>query len=172
MGVNMKKVFSLITIALLVSVDQLIKIIIDLWLKPMGAFVLAPNVVSFTYVENRGVAFGMLQNQHWFFITVTALVIAFGFYCLLADKIKSTFILSSAILVMAGGIGNLIDRVFRGYVIDFIEPLFVNFAVFNFADILVSIGACMLIVWLLYDAVRDSAQKKKEKAAEALKKDE
>lgn len=165
----MKKMFSLVTVALLASIDQLIKIIIDLWLKPIRSFVLIDNVVSFTYVENRGVAFGMLQNQGWFFTTVTAAVIIFGLYCLIADKIKSDFILISVLLVIAGGVGNLIDRLFRGYVIDFIEPLFVNFAIFNFADILVSIGACMLIGWLIYDVIRESKKQKTAKSAEAEK---
>lgn len=175
MGETMKKMFSLVTVALFVAVDQLIKIIIDLWLKPIHSFTLIPGVVSFTYVENRGVAFGMLQNQRWFFTTVTAAVIIAGLYFLIADKIKSNYLLVCTILVLAGGIGNLIDRIFRTYVIDFIEPLFINFAVFNFADILVSIGACMIIGWLLYGGICDAKKEKAEKAAkasEAAKKDE
>lgn len=161
----MKKIFSLVTVALLVSVDQLIKIIIDLWLKPIQFFPLIQNVVAFTYVENRGVAFGMLQNQRWLFTTVTAAVIVFGFYCLLSGKIKSNYILTTAILILSGGLGNLIDRVFRGYVIDYIEPLFIRFAVFNFADILVTAGAFLLIGWLICSGVHDARQQKQRRPA-------
>lgn len=64
-GETMKRTFSMTIIALLVLVDQLSKIIIDLWLRPIHRCVLLENVLSFTYVENRGAAFGMLQNQRW-----------------------------------------------------------------------------------------------------------
>ena len=70
----------------------------------------------------------------------------------------------AAILILSGGAGNLIDRVFRGFVVDYIEPLFINFAVFNFADILVCVGAAVLIVYLLYDMFRDA--KRTKQAAE------
>ena len=63
---------------------------------------------------------------------------------------------SAITLIVSGGLGNLIDRIFRGYVIDYIEPLFVNFAVFNFADILVTVGAAILIVYLIYDTAKES----------------
>ena len=69
----------------------------------------------------------------------------------------------SAVLIISGGLGNLIDRIFRGSVIDYIEPLFVNFAVFNFADCLVTVGAAILIVYLIYDLVK--SVRKSDKAS-------
>ena len=63
-------------------------------------------------------------------------------------------------LIIAGGLGNLIDRVFKGYVVDYIEPLFIEFAIFNFADILVTCSSIVLVIWLLYDIYRESKREK------------
>lgn len=156
----MKRTFSMTIIALLVVVDQLLKIVIDLWLKPIHHFVLMDNVLSLTYVENRGAAFGMLQNQRWFFILLTGIVVLIGIYYILANKIKSNYLLVCFMLIIAGGIGNFIDRIFRGYVIDYIEFLFVKFAVFNFADILVTFGAVLLIGWLLFNGFEEKKAEK------------
>ena len=152
----MLEALSITIIVLLVITDQLLKIIIDLWLKPIGSHALINNFIQLRYIENRGAAFGMLQNARWFFILFSLIIIAVGLYLMFAKKIKSKFVHISAILVIAGGIGNMIDRVFRGYVIDYIEPLFVNFAIFNFADCLVTVGAFMLIGYLIYDMITDS----------------
>lgn len=86
-------------------------------------------------------AFGMLENQRWFFIILTVAVVLAGIYYILSGKLKSNYLLVCFMLIISGGIGNLIDRIFRGYVIDYIEVLFVHFAVFNFADILVTCGS-------------------------------
>ncbi len=158
----MKKTFSITIITLLVLVDQLLKIIIDLWLRPIHHYVLADHVLSLTYVENRGAAFGMLQNQRWFFIILTLAVVGIGIYYILANKVKSDYLLVCFLLIIAGGVGNLIDRIFRGYVIDYIEFLFVRFAVFNFADILVTLGAVLLIGWLLFHGTEDKKAGKLE----------
>jgi signal peptidase II len=64
---------------------------------------------------------------------------------------------------LAGGLGNLIDRIFRGIVVDYIEPLFMNFAVFNFADCLITVGAVVLVIYLLYDIICDSKKNNKRK---------
>ena len=66
-------------------------------------------------------------------------------------------------LIIAGGAGNLIDRVFRGFVVDYIEPLFIDFAIFNFADILVTCSAIVLIIWTIYDIYREHKAEKELK---------
>ena len=75
-------------------------------------------------------------------------------------KIKSKFCQVCAVLIVAGGLGNLIDRVLLGYVIDYIEVQFVDFAVFNFADILVTCGSFMLMGYMIYDIFREKKQAK------------
>ena len=69
---------------------------------------------------------------------------------------------------MGGIIGNLLDRVFRGYVIDYIEPLFINFAVFNFADVLITCGATILIVWMIKDIIKDFKKPKELNSDERI----
>lgn len=99
---------------------------------------------------------------------MTVAVVLAGIYYILSGKLKSNYLLVCFILIISGGVGNLIDRIFRGYVIDYIEVLFVQFAVFNFADILVTCGAGLLIAWLLVTGIQDSkAEKLKEKSLSA-----
>lgn len=157
----------LIIIALLVIIDQLTKIIMILWLKPIGTFGLIPKFIHFRYVENSGAAFSMLENARWFFIVMTGVCIVACIVSLVSKKLRVKFpilnnkiIITSITLIAAGGIGNLIDRILRGTVVDFIEPLFVNFAVFNFADMLVTVGAGILIVYLIADIIKDFTKKK------------
>ena len=155
----------MIIIALLVVSDQLIKAVMLLWLKPMGSFMLVKGFLQFYYVENTGAAFSMLSGEFGrrFFIIFTVIAIAAGLYLLISGRLKSPVLKISAVLIISGGLGNLIDRIFRGSVIDYIEPLFVNFAVFNFADCLVTVGAAILIVYLIYDLVK--SVRKSDKAS-------
>ena len=83
-----------------------------------------------------------------------------GIVALLMGKIKNKFYQVCAVMVISGGLGNLLDRIFRGFVVDFIEVQFVNFAVFNFADILVTCGAFMIMGYTVYDLVREQRLKK------------
>ena len=79
---------------------------------------------------------------------------------MMLKKIKFSVEYVCVALIIAGGLGNLIDRVFRGFVVDYIEPLFIDFAIFNFADILVTCSAFVLIGWLIYEVYRDSKKEK------------
>ena len=80
---------------------------------------------------------------------------AVGFYLLIARKFKSKVLIASVVMVMGGGLGNLIDRVFRHFVVDYIEVLFIDFPVFNFADCFITVGEFVLIGYLLWDIFRD-----------------
>lgn len=154
-------------ILLLVAVDQLIKAVMILWLEPQGSFMLVKGFLQFNYCENSGAAFSMLSGEagRWIFISFTVVVLIAGFYLLFSGKLKNPFLKFCAVLILSGGLGNLIDRIFRGIVIDYIEPLFVNFAVFNFADMLVTVGAVLLIVYLIYDIFK--SHKKSEVKSDA-----
>lgn len=149
-----------VVILLLIAVDQLLKIIMQNWLMNGPPHVLLEGVLGLTYLENKGAAFGMMQNMRWLFILLTGVVIAVALYLLAAGKIKSRWLVAGCVLFTAGGAGNLIDRIFRGYVIDYVEPLFVNFAIFNFADSLVTVGAGIVIVKMLADIVAEHREGK------------
>lgn len=160
----------LIIVALLVAVDQLSKVIMRVWLQPLQSVEVIPHFIRFRYVLNTGAAFSMLENARWLFIAVTLIFTAICLTALCSKKfqnkypvLKSNFIKFTLVLISAGGIGNLIDRIFVGKVVDFIEPVFVNFAVFNFADMLVTVGTFALAVYLIVDIIRDFKNKKAEK---------
>lgn len=151
-----------LSVVLLVLIDQLIKLAVLKYLEPVGSIPVLNKVLQLTYVENTGAAFGAFSKYTVLLSVFTAIVLAGLIVYLLAKKIKFGMMYLSLIFIISGGFGNLIDRVFRGYVIDYIDPLFVKFAVFNFADILVTVGAAMLIIYMLYDMIRDTKKQKKQ----------
>lgn len=146
----MKRYLALLMSAALVGIDQWLKLLAKEFLKPGETTPLIQDVLHLTYLENRGAAFGMMQNKKWLLVWATAAVLLILILAVMAGKIKGTFPLFSVCTIIGGGIGNLIDRVYRGYVIDYIHVKIVNFAIFNFADICVTVGTAMLIFYLLF----------------------
>ena len=159
----MLQVITICSIALLIALDQLIKLLVLKYLAPVGSFPLIGGFIQLNYAENTGAAFGFFSGSTVFLSILTLCVIAVGIFLLLTQKIKFGVEYVCAVVIIAGGAGNLIDRLFRGFVVDYIEPLFIDFAIFNFADILVTCGAVVLIIWILYDAFRDRKKLRQEK---------
>ncbi len=138
-----------IILILLVAADQLIKYLTHTMLKPISTKVLIKGILSLTYVENRGAAFGMMQNSRWVFILLTfAIIFAISAYRIRSGESGRLFN-SAAVLLISGGIGNLIDRIFRGYVVDMIQVTFIDYPVFNFADCCVVVGAVLMCIYVL-----------------------
>ncbi len=141
-------------ILLIIALDQLTKILVFNQLKEKASIVLIDNFLELTYVENRGAAFGILQNQKLLFFIITILVLGFLFHYLYKNiSTMSTLLKFTLALIIAGAIGNFIDRLFRGYVIDFIFVRFwgyYDFPVFNVADISIVIGAILLIGIIIF----------------------
>lgn len=156
----MLQALTIMTIAFLIAIDQIIKFIVLKHLEPIGSITVIDKVLSLTYVENTGAAFGSFSGYTRVLSVFTALVLIVGLIYLLSGKIQSKVIYWGLTLIIAGGAANLIDRVGRHFVIDYIDPLFVKFAVFNFADILVTVGAFIVIIYLLYEIIRDSKNAK------------
>lgn len=144
-----------IMIILIVAFDQITKYFASLKLADGSVAKFIPGVVQFKYAENTGMAFSMLSGARWVFIALTVVVCVGVFYYLFSNRCKSLWLYWSLGVILAGGIGNLIDRIRFGYVVDFIEPTFVNFAIFNIADCAVTCGAVVLVGYLLYDAFKD-----------------
>ncbi len=151
----MRRINTVLSAILLVVADQLIKLLVIVRLKPIGSLGVINGFLRLNYVENTGAAFGSFSSHTALLSIVTFIAVSIGFYYLLSGKIKFGFEYVCILLVLSGGIGNLIDRVFRGFVIDYIEPTFIDFAVFNFADILVTCGAVLLIIGLTKDCVKE-----------------
>lgn len=139
----------------IVGLDQLTKWLTVHHLELYESFPLWEDVLHFTYVRNEGMAFGMLDNRRWIFMTFSAVAIVALAVYLFRFRPKSKWLQVSIAMIIGGGIGNMIDRIFLGYVIDFIDFTLIDFAVFNVADSFVCVGAGILIVYLLIDLIRD-----------------
>ncbi len=137
--------------AVLVGLDQLTKWLAVVYLKNGDPCVLIRDVFQFSYTENTGAAFGMLEGGRWFFILLTGITMLALAVFLLSGKFRRFRMFNiSATLILAGGIGNLIDRIVRGYVVDFIDVTLISFPLFNVADCCVVIGSVLLLIFFLF----------------------
>ena len=139
----------LIGAVLSVIIDQVIKYHVVLYLKPVADVEVIPGLFNLTYLENRGAAFGVLANQRWFFIVTTGVITVLLIAGLFLYKKHSACSIAASILIIGGGIGNLIDRIFLGYVVDYIQVSFFP-PIFNFADCCVTVGTVLLMVHILF----------------------
>ena len=155
-----------VVVILLVAIDQLSKYLVLTGLKPVGTMTVIDEFLQFRYVENTGAAFSMLSNNTTFLSVITSLIMIAILTVLFTGKIKDKLQCAALIIVVAGGIGNLIDRVARGFVVDFIEFTFVDYAVFNVADIFVTIGAVLLVISIIVEIVRETKEKKGQSDAD------
>ena len=157
----------LVISAALVVIDQISKYLVVLYLPKDAQIKVIPYLFNFTYVENKGAAWGMMANSRWIFIIISAVaVVALAVLLLYFAKSKKFFV-ASLVLIFAGGIGNMIDRIANGYVVDFIQFAFwQSFPVFNVADSYVTIGGFMLIIYVLFIDRSFLSGRKKENGKE------
>ena len=142
---------SIIVILAVVALDQITKIICAGSLGLGEGIDIIKGVLSITYVENRGAAFGILQNAQAFFIIATILACGALAYFMIREYSKMhTLMRISLALIFAGALGNFIDRVILGYVRDMIYFELINFPVFNIADSAICVGAAILIIDVLF----------------------
>ena len=136
----------------LTAIDQWTKGLAVDFLKGKGPLVLWDGVFELLYSENRGAAFGMLQNQKAFFIFVAFVILGVIGYVLykMPDDRKYRILHVLLSLIAAGAIGNMIDRIRLDYVVDFIYFVLINFPIFNIADIYVSVSTAALVILLLF----------------------
>lgn len=144
---------------IIIILDQITKIILI-----EKNITIIPNVLDFTYTKNTGAAFGIGSNNIFFIILVNIVILGFIIKFLKERKEDVDFkILVSLILILSGGIGNLIDRIFRGYVIDFVDVNFFDFPKFNVADISITFGIIILIICVLKMVLANEKNINKEK---------
>lgn len=144
-----RKVSILISILLLIALDQVVKwyVVKEIPLGGMRRFI--PKVVSLTYLKNSGAAFSMLENQQWFFAIITLIAMGAAFVYLYRHIKGSLWLLLGLTLIISGGIGNFIDRLRQGFVVDMFHLDFMNFAIFNVADIYLTVGVGLLLIHIL-----------------------
>lgn len=142
----------ILAMALLVVADQATKHLAVIHLKDQDPIILIQNVLQFRYLENRGAAFGMLQNKKLLFIFIALIMLTAIFYVLIKLPGKKKYFIWHIFLclIAAGGIGNMIDRITQDYVTDFIYIILIDFPIFNVADIFVTLGTVLLFVDILF----------------------
>lgn len=144
---------------LVIAVDQALKLLAVEYLKPDGLVTAVNGLLSFQYIENRGAAFSILQNQRWLFVGITLVICVLMVYALFRYHHHDFFSYAASALIVGGGIGNLIDRVFHGYVVDYIHVSFFP-AIFNFGDCCVTVGTIFLLIHVLFSADNDHGAEK------------
>lgn len=144
--------FDFLMIILLTAIDQYTKHLAVLHLKEKPAFSIIDGVFELRYLENRGAAFGMLQNQKEFFLLVTSVVLVAICYILvkIPEEKKYNILHLLLVLITSGAIGNMIDRIRLEYVVDFFYFVLINFPIFNMADIYVSVACVLLAIVMLF----------------------
>ncbi len=147
-GVNM--LFWILITVVVVIFDQVTKWLAVKYLIPVGTFPIIEDALHLTYLENPGAAFGMMKNNRWVFLIISTLAIIGIIVYLIRFAPKNKLCQLSLAFILGGGIGNMIDRLALGYVVDFIDFRLINFAVFNVADSFVCIGAALLIIYVLF----------------------
>ena len=137
-------------IVVIVVLDQIVKFLVVKNLSEIDSVTVLPHILSFIYVKNTGAAFSIFADKTSVLGAISILFcVAVGAYWNL-KKPKSEILKLSLSLLLAGALGNAIDRITRGFVVDFIEATFVTFPVFNIADIVITFGTVFLMIYLLF----------------------
>ncbi|WP_204983849.1 signal peptidase II [Streptococcus equinus] len=143
-----RKLYFPLAAVILILLDQLSK----QWIVnhiPLNAIrKCVPGIFSLTYLRNYGAAFSILQNQQWFFTVITLAVVGAACYYFIKNINGNFWFLLGLLLIISGGIGNFIDRLRLGYVVDMVHLDFMNFAIFNVADSYLTVGVVILFIAL------------------------
>lgn len=159
-----------------ILLDQLTKLLVSGGMALYESIPIWDGVLHITYIQNRGAAFGMLADHRWVFLIISSITILAMLAFLLLTRSRNPLLLTAVAMILSGGIGNMIDRLALGYVVDMIEVRLINFAVFNVADSFVCVGAALLFLTILLekegkpkkaDGVGDGADTADENGEEA-----
>lgn len=163
-------IISLVVALFIIIADQLIKLVVLNNLVVKGSVNLITwfdkEILNLTYCENTGAAFSIFKNNTTMLSIVTSLFLAALIFYLFKTKSKSKFMFICLAMIIGGGAGNVIDRFYRGFVIDYIDFRIINFAIFNFADICIVVGIILLMVYILF--IEGKEMKKPKKTEEPI----
>lgn len=156
-------ILTLVGIAVVVF-DQITKIICLKNMELSQSVEVIPGVLNFTYIQNKGAAFGSLSESRWvFMIASVLLIVAIVAYVLYDKTLKNSMVICLS-MIAGGGVGNMIDRIAYGYVVDFIDVKFLSFWkwIFNVADSFVCVGAALLLLIILIYEIKEKKEKKND----------
>lgn len=140
-------------VLIIIALDQISKYWVVNNIGLTDSFVVIPKVIDFVYVKNTGAAFSFLSDTTYGIILLSCISVIFCvgvIWFMIKKKPQHKLLTISLALMLSGAIGNVIDRIFKGYVVDFIETTFIKFPVFNIADIAITIGAALVIIYVLF----------------------
>ncbi len=137
----------------LIGIDQYTKYLATTYLKPVGTMSFIPGL-ELTYAVNDGVAFSLFSGSSLFVIIVPSITLVVLLVLLFMGKLGGGLYEPCFAIIIAGGIGNIIDRLLYGYVVDFFNFTFVNFAVFNVADCLITVGVALYVLLFLISEIK------------------
>ena len=155
-------IVNLFCVAAIIGLDQLIKWWAVEVLQPAGSMPLIPHVVELHFTYNQGMAFSMLSGRQLLLVVVTGIMLIGVAYWLFFRCRNNLLMQISLILVLGGGIGNFIDRVLNGQVVDYINLLFMKFAIFNFADICLCVGAGLWALSIILEEYHGASETRRK----------
>ena len=147
---KLKKISLPIVIILGIVLDQIVKMAIVKNLRLSEQKSVINGILSLTHLRNNGAAWSILEGQQWFFVLTTVIVLAVAIWFWLKNLSKNWYAIGLT-LIISGALGNFIDRVRQGYVVDMFQLDIINFPIFNVADILLSIGFVVLFIGILIE---------------------
>ena len=156
--------FNILIAVVCIFLDQGFKYLAVQHLKGQAAVTVIPGLIGLRYAENTGAAFSILSGKVDFLIIITAVALAVVAFLIIAKKFDTKIEEFCFVLIFAGGVGNLIDRIVQGKVVDYLEFLFIEFPIFNFADILVCCGVGLYAVYTVVSEI--SSKKKKDEGTD------
>lgn len=142
-------IYGIIAAAILAA-DILVKLWASNTLAEIGSIPVIEGVFHLTYAENTGAAFSILSGQRWFFILLTSVMLVVIGWAFFKGIFKGPWGKTTLVFIFAGALGNFIDRLTLGYVVDMFDFCLINFPVFNVADIFLTVGAVMGIIYVLF----------------------
>lgn len=156
---------AIVTAVLFLIIDQITKYIVISNMQLYDTIPFINGIMDFTYIHNTGGAWGILNKHTWILVVFTLLAMAICVFVLIKYARSNKILFFALCLIISGGTGNMIDRIFRGgKVIDFLEVTFIDFPIFNIADCAVCIGAGLLLLYFIVDLIKE----RKEKRAKGL----
>lgn len=150
-----RRTVSILIVAVGIVLDILTKNLATRHLKGGTDVSFIDGILSFSYLENRGAAWGMFSEDRWVFMTISTVTIVVLTYLIFSGFCRTRVMEFSVAAILAGGIGNMIDRVSLGYVVDMIKTDFMDFPIFNVADCFVTVGTAILLVAMVWEIVRE-----------------
>ena len=143
-------IFYAVITAAIIAADQIVKAWAKTSLIDVGTIPVIKDIFHLTYAENRGAAFSMLEGQRWFFIVLTSVMLVVIAVAFFKEFFKGIWGKTTLVFIFAGAVGNFIDRVWLGFVVDMFDFRLIDFPIFNVADIFLTVGAIMGIIYILF----------------------